>query len=108
MKIKVISRSEEKHTKATKTSVTPLQKNPDPSIHPHDKAREYVLALNATKTEKLFAKPFLAALSGHRDGVYALRRHPSEITRVLSGSGDGEVRLWHLPSQRSYWTCAGA
>ena len=34
-----------------------------------EEAREYKRALNAVKLEKVFAKPFLASLDGHRDGV---------------------------------------
>jgi hypothetical protein len=49
--------------------------NLDPALHPFAKEREYTRALNATKLGKLFAKPFVAALSGHLDGVYCLRRH---------------------------------
>lgn len=33
--------------------------------HPFQEAREYTRALNATKLERLFAKPFLANLTGH-------------------------------------------
>ena len=34
----------------------------DPALHPFEKAREYTRALNATKLERMFAKPFLAQL----------------------------------------------
>jgi WD repeat and SOF domain-containing protein 1 len=55
--------------------------------------------LNAVKLDRLFAKPFVGALGGHIDGVYTLARDASSLTRVLSGSADGEIRLWDLPSQ---------
>ena len=46
-----------------------VPRNYSPSAHPMEEAREYKRALNAVKLEKVFAKPFLASLDGHRDGV---------------------------------------
>jgi hypothetical protein len=34
--------------------------------HPFEAEREYTRALNSVKLEKVFAKPFLGALDGHR------------------------------------------
>lgn len=50
----------------------------------------------AVKMQKMFAKPFVAALSGHMDSVkcVAIARHPS--APLISGSCDGELRLWNL------------
>ena len=36
-------------------------------------AKEYTRALNATKLDRVFAKPFLYALDSHCDGVYCMR-----------------------------------
>lgn len=45
----------------------------------------------------MFAAPFLAQLGdGHIDGVYALAKDPRSLSRVASGSGDGEVKIWDL------------
>ena len=108
VKIKTISRSADNHIRSTSSSLDPVYSNPDPSIHPFERPREYVRALNATKLDKVFSQPFLAALSGHRDGVYALRRHPTDIQFVVSGSGDGEIRIWHLPSKETRWRIPSA
>lgn len=70
--------------------------NSDPSLHPFEKAREVTRALNAVKLERLFAKPFLGSLEGHRDGVYTMGKHYKELNALVSGSADGEVRLWNL------------
>lgn len=51
-------------------------------------------ALNSVKLERLFAKPFLAALSGHIDGVYCLTKHPNLLNSIISGSGDGGKSLY--------------
>ena len=48
-------------------------------------------ALNAVKLNKVFAKPFLAALP-HDDGVICLARSPTSINCLLSGCADGEIR----------------
>lgn len=48
-------------------------------------------ALNATKLERVFAKPFLGSLDGHKDGVHCLLKHPSSLSLLLSGACDGEV-----------------
>jgi WD repeat and SOF domain-containing protein 1 len=42
--------------------------------------------------DKIFAKPFLGALTGHSDGVVALSKSPTMMTNFLSGSFDGEIK----------------
>ncbi|VDM54502.1 unnamed protein product [Angiostrongylus costaricensis] len=57
---------------------------------------EYTRALNATKLERVFAKPFVATLDGHVEGVHILAKHPSRPSIVLSGARDGQVKVWAL------------
>eukprot|EP01147_Barroeca_monosierra_P001724 gene1723-4844_t len=83
MKIKVISRSEDDVVRQSKHDLPKMQRNPAPVLHPFDAAREYKRALNA----------------GHRDGVYCMAAHPTKLSQLLSGSADGEVRLWDLTTQ---------
>lgn len=71
--------------------VLPVPRNYDPSLHPFEVPREYTRALNATKLERVFAKPFLASLDGHRDGVNCMAKHPKSLSTILSGACDGEV-----------------
>ncbi len=40
--------------------------------HPFEAEREYTRALNSVKLEKVFAKPFLGALDGHRQTGFPL------------------------------------
>lgn len=108
VKIKLLSRSSGQHKRETIASLDPVYHNPDPVIHPFERPREYVRALNATKLDKLLAKPFVGALSGHNDGVYTIRRHPEDIQFLASGSGDGELRVWHLPTKQVRWRVARA
>lgn len=68
-----------------------VPRNYDPTLHPFEVCREYTRALNATKLERVFAKPFLASLDGHRDGVNCMAKHATSLSTLLSGSYDGEV-----------------
>lgn len=68
-----------------------VPRNYDPALHPFEGPREYSRALNAVKLERVFAKPFLGALEGHREGVYTMCKHPHRLALMLSGSYDGEV-----------------
>lgn len=96
VKVKVLSRSRAEYAKDTKFEVDRTQHNPDPALHPFEKAKEYTRALNAAKWSRVFAKPFITALDGHRDGVNCLAKNPESVTSMLSGSCDGEIRLWNL------------
>lgn len=79
-----------------------MQRNPtNPDLHPFQGAREYQRALNAAKTEKMFAKPFLAALDNHSDGVTALAKSRGNLIDMLSGSADGEIMFWNMPERRA-------
>lgn len=159
MKVKVINRVEEDFTRERKGDVAKVFRNPDPVVHPFERAREYTRALNATKLDKVrrrptpvrlhgarmhpacehrgiavhmprrpsyparhapdpllsrppppslslqvFAKPFLRALTGHRDGVCCMNRSRSKLTDVASGSYDGELKLWDLARGEARWS----
>jgi WD repeat and SOF domain-containing protein 1 len=52
----------------------------------------------------MFAAPFVAQLGrGHVDGVYILAKDPSSLDRFASGSGDGVLKVWDLPSREEVW-----
>lgn len=80
-----------------------VPRNYDPALHPFEAPREYTRALNATKLDRVFAKPFVGNLEGHKDTISCLCKHPNELRTILSGSFDGEVKVWNL-TQR---TCEG-
>lgn len=104
MKIKTIARPIDDATRPSKKDVVRLQKNPDPKLHPFEKAREYVRALTAAKLDRMFAKPFVAALSEHSDGVYCSATSPKSLVAFLSGAADGEVILWDLATHKKLWS----
>ncbi|KAJ6257110.1 Striatin-3 [Drechslerella dactyloides] len=96
MKVKAISRSASTYAPQGTTSA-PVPRNLNPALHPFEKVREYTRALNATKLDRMFAKPFLGQLgNGHVDGVYTFAVDPNVLNRVASGSGDGVVKLWEM------------
>lgn len=68
-------------------------------MHPFEAAREYTRALNAVKLQKVFAKPFIGSLDGHRDGVSCIAKHPKRLSILISGAFDGEVRIWDIPQR---------
>jgi len=74
-----------------------VPRNYDASLHPLQAPREYVRALNSVKLERVFAKPFLGSLDGHKDGISCLGKHPRHLSVMLSGACDGEVyRAGHV------------
>ncbi|CAH3188898.1 unnamed protein product, partial [Porites lobata] len=97
MKVKVLSRNPADYIRENKSDIHKLHRNLDPSLHPFEGPREYTRALNAVKLERVFAKPFVSSLDGHTDGVNCIARHPRSLSVLLSGSCDGEIRLWSLP-----------
>ncbi|GBB87964.1 hypothetical protein RclHR1_14470005 [Rhizophagus clarus] len=107
MKVKVLSRSALEYTRKTSQDIYKIKRNYDPTLHPLEKAREYTRALNAVKLERMFAKPFVGDLSGHSDGVYCMAKHPRKLTTVISGSGDGELRIWDLSDRETKWKVVG-
>lgn len=127
VKIKVISRNPENYLRATKRDIHKCEfsfcrhvdlefyrltlhishchlftvpRNYDPSLHPLEAPREYVRAINAVKLERVFAKPFIGSLDGHRDGVSSMAKHPSRLAVLASGAFDGEIRIWDLATRK--------
>lgn len=102
-KIKVISRNPDNYLRETKYDIHKIQRNYDPDLHPFEAVREYKLALNAVKLERVFAKPFIGSLT-HSEGVSALCRHPSRLSCVFTGTVEGELKLWDISKRRCDWT----
>lgn len=100
MKIKTIKRSADDYVPVKSTQESQMPRNLDPELHPFERAREYTKALNATKLERVFAKPFIGQLGyGHRDGVYVIAKDYHDLNKVASGSGDGVIKYWNMSSR---------
>lgn len=104
MKIKTISRTEEDYTRKSTLDITKVHRNRDPVLHPFDRAREYTKAVVATKIDRMFAKPFVGALDGHRDGVYCMTTTRKKNVPFISGACDGEVKVWDLAQRVCVWS----
>ena len=104
MKIKTISRLEEDYVRKTKHDITKVHRNRDPALHPFHRAREYTKAVVATKLDKIFAKPFLGSLDGHVDSVHCLSTVRNKVVPLISGSCDGEIKVWDLSRKECFWT----
>ena len=100
MKIKTISRSSDDYVPVKSTQESQLPRNLDPALHPFERAREYTKALNATKIERMFAKPFVGQLGyGHRDGVYTIAKNYHVLNKLATASADGVVKYWNMSTR---------
>ena len=102
--IKVLSRNPVHYMRATKNDIHKVVRNYSPHIHPFSASREYIRALNATKLDRVFAKPFIVSLDGHRDGVYCIAKHPKRLSVICSGACDGEMKVWDLQVNECFHT----
>jgi WD repeat and SOF domain-containing protein 1 len=104
MKVKVIARTEESSTRGTAREKHRVYKNPDPLLHPFERAREYTRAVRAAKMERMFAKPFVGAMDDHSDAVHCCSTSPASLSSFVSGAADGEVIVWDLPTRLKLWS----
>lgn len=51
--------------------------------------------------DRIFAKPFIGNLEGHKDGISAVCKHPMRLSVLLSGAFDGELKVWNLSNRTS-------
>lgn len=73
-----------------------MYRNADPRLHPLENAREIQRAIVAVKMEKMFSKPLVGVLDGHRDAVRCISRCHHRLTDIFTGSCDGEIRHWDI------------
>lgn len=104
-KVKTLARVDSDFTKERNSDLQRVHRNPDPNLHPFERAREYTRALNATKLDKVFAKPFVRALAGHKDGVYSIARSRTSLTHFVSGACDGGAPVIPSPRAARAQTC---
>ncbi|KAF0312216.1 DDB1- and CUL4-associated factor 13 [Amphibalanus amphitrite] len=100
MKVKCLVRNPDDYMRETKKDIFKMPRNYDPDLHPFAAPREYTRAMNAAKLGRMFAKPFVGSLDGHRDSVTCLSKHPSRLSQLYTGAADGEVRIWDLARMR--------
>jgi len=104
MKVKVLKRNVADYVRETKHDIHKVNRNYSSTEHPFQEEREYKRAMNAVKLERVFAKPLLGSLDGHKDGITVLAKHPAKISQVATAAADGELRIWDLSTR----TCSGS
>ncbi|CCK73028.1 rRNA-processing protein SOF1 KNAG_0M01750 [Huiozyma naganishii CBS 8797] len=108
MKIKTIKRSADDYVPVKSTQESQMPRNLNPELHPFERAREYTKALNATKLERMFAKPFIGQLGhGHRDGVYVVAKNYHNLNKLATASGDGVIKYWNMSTREEYVSFKG-
>eukprot|EP00866_Antonospora_locustae_P001805 jgi/Antlo1/1805/13 len=97
MKIHTISHKEMQ--KERKNDVPRARHCKEKGYHPFLLEREYMKALNAVKIERLLAKPFVSALTYHKEGiVHVTKNHAVDL--FASSSFNGQTFVWDLKSNR--------
>ena len=99
VKIKAICRDSNDYTRKTNTEIEKVYRNTNPKLHPFQRAREYVRALNSVKLDKIFSKPFLFSLNQPTDCVKAMAKNRKSLTDFVSGGFDGQIIVWNLPDK---------
>ncbi|CAG0917560.1 unnamed protein product [Notodromas monacha] len=100
MKVKILSRNPMNYIRESKQDLHRIERNFDPSLHPLEAGREYVRALNATKLERVFAKPFIGCFDGHQDSVTAILPSPNRLSLLYTAAADGEIRAWRATTRQ--------
>jgi WD repeat and SOF domain-containing protein 1 len=100
MKVKALSRSQQSTQRECAGDLRKHSRNLDPVYHPMQRAREYTRAVTAAKIDRMFAQPLIGNLgNGHGDAVYHTCISRTSLLPLLSGSADGTVHLWDLPTR---------
>lgn len=96
VRVKPISRSNLEWTKDRSGELPRAHRNFDPDQNPMPKQTEYARAIRASKLDRMFAKPFVSALSGHRDTIQCIAADPTNVATFVSGAMDGGVCAWDV------------
>lgn len=101
MKIQTLKRSVNTLERECSGDMRRESRNLQPKYHPMQRAREYVRAVNAAKMDRMFAKPMIGNLgNGHMDAVTCSALSRRSLLPLVSGSVDGQIKLWDLASRK--------
>lgn len=101
VKVKAISRSELEWTKDRSTEVPKANRNYDPKFNPMAKQTEFTRAIRAAKLDRMFAKPFVSALPGHRDTIQSIATDYNNLSCLVSGAVDGGLIFWDMMTKKA-------
>ncbi|SCM01894.1 protein SOF1, putative [Plasmodium chabaudi chabaudi] len=94
--VKVMHRNPEDYKNNTMRSNFMHVRNFDKNIHLFQREIEYKRALNATKMDKIFAKPLVKCLDGHDDSIRSICVSNKNLTDLYSGSCNGFINIWNI------------
>ena len=100
VKIKAICRDSNDYKRKTNTEIEKVYRNTNPKLHPFQKAREYIRALNSVKLDKIFSKPFLFSLSQPTDCIKVMCKNSKNLGEFASGGFDGQLIIWNLSNRK--------
>lgn len=99
MKIESIYHSKNDRRKERSGDILPKKYAKDEKYHPFMLEREYMQALNATKVDRLLAKPFLALLCHFGEGINGLVKD-NDNPYFITSSYDNQATLWNMHDKK--------
>lgn len=96
MEIKILHRNPEEYKNNKGTSNYKHVRSFDKKIHLFQREVEYKRALNATKMDKIFAKPLIKCLDGHDDSIKSICVSNKNLSDLYSGSCNGIINMWNV------------
>ncbi|CRG98163.1 40S ribosomal processing protein, putative [Plasmodium gallinaceum] len=96
MEIKILHRNPDDYKSSTSTSNYKHIRSFDKNIHLFQREIEYKRALNATKIDKIFAKPLVKCLDDHDDSIRSICVSNKNLTDLYSGSCNGFINVWNI------------
>lgn len=107
MRLQVISRSKREYQRDTNGDVERVFRSLAPELRPMEQAKEVTRAKQGVKLERMFAKPFMGAMGGHREGVTAMRGSGKRLAHLVTGDAEGVIRLWDVAYKRTIQKFSG-
>lgn len=105
MKVKALSRSRSTVERECVGDIRKMNRNLDPDYHPMQRPREYVRAVTSAKMGRMFAHPLVGNFgNGMGDAVYHTAVARDSLLPMVSGSADGTIGLWDLPTRTNVAT----
>ncbi|KAI4840675.1 protein SOF1 [Plasmodium brasilianum] len=96
MEVKVLHRNPEDYKNNPGFSNYKHVRSFEKNIHLFQREIEYKRALNATKIDKIFAKPLVKCLDGHDDSIRCICVSNKNLTDLYSGSCNGFINTWNI------------
>lgn len=102
MKVELLKREIGNLQRESKDDIRRQSRNLNPQYHPMQQAREYTRAVTAAKLNRMFARPLVGNIgNGHGDAVTTTAISRRSLLPLVSGSADGQLKLWDLASRKS-------